>query len=73
MDREWLLEMYRQHRGKVWGVGLGLLFGLGVALMGLARTVFIALCIALGYSIGRRIDKGEDPAEWWERFFGRRG
>jgi len=65
--------VYRQHRGKVWGVGLGLLFGLGVALMGLAKTVFIALCMALGYSVGCRIDKGEDPVRWFERLFGRRG
>ncbi|MGI9951538.1 DUF2273 domain-containing protein [Moorellaceae bacterium AZ2] len=64
--------MYHQHRGKVWGVALGLLFGLSVALLGVGRTLFIALCIALGYFIGRRIDKGEDLADWWERFFGRR-
>jgi uncharacterized membrane protein len=64
--------MWREHRGKICGIGLGLLFGLTVAVLGLGKTLFIALCVALGYFIGRRIDDPQSIGDLWERLFGRR-
>ncbi|MGB9663249.1 MAG: DUF2273 domain-containing protein [Moorellaceae bacterium] len=72
MDWDSLLKVWREHHGKISGVGLGLLFGLAVAVLGLGRTLIISFCIAVGYFIGRRIDDRQGLEDIWYRLFGRR-
>ncbi|MDN5326871.1 MAG: hypothetical protein PWP41_1567 [Moorella sp. (in: firmicutes)] len=68
----WLGYLWREHRGKVLGVVLGLLFGLLTAIWGFGKALFIGICVTLGYQVGRRLDEGQGWRELWKRFFGDR-
>jgi uncharacterized membrane protein len=57
------------HRSKVLGVVFGLLIGLGIVIFGFWRSFFVALCIFIGYMIGKYIDEGIGLRDWWERIF----
>jgi len=46
-------------------VGLG--FGLLVLLIGFWRTIFILLCVGIGYYIGSKFDKGENFLEFLDK------
>ncbi|MBS4026460.1 MAG: DUF2273 domain-containing protein [Clostridia bacterium] len=48
------------NRGKILGVTLGLFFGILAAIFGIWKTLFIAICIFIGYIIGKRIDEQGD-------------
>ncbi len=50
------LELWENHRGKVIGVLLGLVFGLMVISFGFFKALFVTLCILIGFWIGRRLD-----------------
>lgn len=60
MDKEKFLEFYHAHRGEVNGASIGFVIASVILLIGFFRTLFIVVCIALGYYIGKRIshDKG---------------
>lgn len=60
MNLEKILEIYSNNKGKVSGVLLGLLFGILVISIGFFKTLFLSLCITLGYIIGKKIDNNED-------------
>jgi uncharacterized membrane protein len=51
---------FSQNRGKILGSLAGLAFGLLVMSVGLLWTLFLALCIAVGYFVGRRLDEGKE-------------
>lgn len=72
LDKDELLKIWREHRGKICGLVLGLLFGLAVAALGLGKALFIVFCMVIGYFIGRRLDGGQGWPEWWERILRRR-
>ncbi|MGI6606097.1 MAG: DUF2273 domain-containing protein [Peptococcia bacterium] len=61
-----LAEIFK-HRGKVLGLIAGLVFGLMVIKVGFWQTLFITLCLGLGYAIGKRIDDNESLKEVIER------
>ncbi|NPV28538.1 MAG: DUF2273 domain-containing protein [Firmicutes bacterium] len=67
--REIFEDLLERHRGKVLGVVLGLAVGLLIILFGFWKTVFVLLCVLIGYFLGRRFDEGGGPGEWWERIF----
>ncbi|MBC7325524.1 MAG: DUF2273 domain-containing protein [Moorella sp. (in: Bacteria)] len=69
---DWLNYLWREHRGKLIGVCLGLLFGLLTAIWGFGKALFIGLCIALGYFVGHRLDQGRGWQDFWKRIFGNR-
>ncbi|NLT94559.1 MAG: DUF2273 domain-containing protein [Clostridia bacterium] len=54
-----LEELLTHHRGKTFGIAFGLLFSILVITVGLLETVFIAICIYIGYIIGKRLDDNE--------------
>jgi len=69
---EWdklLSELLKYHRGKLVGILLGLLFGLLTAFLGFWRTLFIGICILIGYIIGKKIDEHKSLKKLLERFF----
>ncbi|WP_172839151.1 DUF2273 domain-containing protein [Thermanaeromonas toyohensis] len=72
MDKDELLKIWREHKGKICGLALGLLFGLAVAALGLGKTLFIAFCMLIGYFIGRHLDSGQGWSEWWKHISRRR-
>lgn len=64
-----LSEALRSHRGKLFGILLGLTFGIMVISLGFLQTVFIGACIYIGYIIGKRVDDNESLREVMERIF----
>lgn len=64
-----LIELLHHHRGKIFGIALGLTFGLLVIFIGFLQTVFIACCIFIGYIIGKRIDDNEGFRELMDKIF----
>lgn len=52
-----LYKFYRSHFYPVNGAIIGLLVGLSFHYLGFLATLFLALCIFVGYWIGRRLQK----------------
>ncbi|HHW07771.1 MAG TPA: DUF2273 domain-containing protein [Clostridia bacterium] len=63
-------KVWQHHRGKVIGIGLGLLFGLLAVSVGLWKTLFIAICIGIGYLVGKRADEKGDLQKLLNKWFG---
>jgi uncharacterized membrane protein len=60
IDKEKLMEVLTPHRGKIIGMLTGLFFSVFVIWIGIIKTLFITLCIYLGFFIGKKIDDKED-------------
>jgi len=58
------------HRGKLIGVILGLVFGLLTIIFSFWSAFFLAICIFVGYFLGRRVDEAEDFRDLIKRFWG---
>lgn len=70
MDWEKILyELLTKHKGKTLGVLLGLIFGLLAAIFSFLKAVFISICIAGGYFVGRRIDENVNFRDVMDRMF----
>ncbi len=69
---EVFLDLLDGHRGKVIGIILGLLAGLLIIIFGFWKTVFIAICIVVGYIVGKSFDDGSSLNALWRRLFGER-
>lgn len=67
IDQEWLLALWQQHSGKIVCCAAGLLFGVLVLTLGFFRTLFLCLCLAGGYVIGKHLDDKEDLLELLDR------
>lgn len=67
---EVIQEIWKNHRGKAIGVILGLLFGIFTTIFGFWKTVFIAICIGIGYVLGKRADEKGSLQYLIERWFG---
>ena len=66
-DREWLLAFWQRHNGKIICCTIGLLFGVLVLALGFFRTLFLFLCIGIGFFVGKRLDDKEDLLELLDR------
>ena len=60
-----LIEQFARHRGKVIGTLVGLLFGWMVIEYGIVKTLFVAVCLGVGYVIGSRADGGGAGRRLW--------
>jgi len=58
-----------EHRGKTIGVLLGLLASILFVTFGFWRTIFIIICIAVGYFIGRQLDEKKNFDSWMKQMF----
>jgi uncharacterized membrane protein len=58
-----------EHRGKTIGVLLGLTASILFVSFGFWRAVFIMLCIAAGYQIGKKIDENVDLELWLKNLY----
>lgn len=52
-----LYKFYRTHFYPVNGAIIGLLIGLSFHFLGIIATLFLALCVFVGYWVGRQIQK----------------
>jgi uncharacterized membrane protein len=60
MWKDLLTDLVTHHRGKVLGSLIGLVLALMVIRFGILWTIFIALCVAVGYFVGKRFDDDKD-------------
>ncbi|MGS0764038.1 DUF2273 domain-containing protein [Syntrophomonas curvata] len=61
--------IFEQHRGKAIGIVLGLLASILFISYGFWRTIFIIICIALGFFIGKELDEKKNFEQWLKRMF----
>lgn len=54
------MDFYNSHKGGVNGALIGLLIGVSILLFGFFRMLFIALCIGIGYYIGKRLNDDKE-------------
>ncbi|MBO5147207.1 MAG: DUF2273 domain-containing protein [Clostridia bacterium] len=52
-----IYRFYRQHFYAINGALIGLLIGLSFIKLGILETLFIAVCVVVGYIIGKQIQK----------------
>ncbi len=55
------------HRGKLFGLILGLVLGILIISFGFWKTVLVILCIVIGLFFGKRFDEDGDRDNWWDR------
>ncbi|MDD3853978.1 MAG: DUF2273 domain-containing protein [Syntrophomonadaceae bacterium] len=58
-----------ENRGKTVGILLGLLAAILFVSYGFFKTLFIIICIATGYFIGKQLDENKDFENWLNRIF----
>lgn len=62
-------EFFERHCGKIVGVALGLAFGWFAIAYGFWKAVFVTVCIAAGYFIGKRVDERVNFGRFWNKLF----
>jgi uncharacterized membrane protein len=67
MWKESLLNMFNNNRGKCIGTILGLAVAVFVLVIGFFKTLFISLCILIGFYIGKKVDNKESILDIIER------
>ncbi|MDI6602129.1 MAG: DUF2273 domain-containing protein [Thermoanaerobacteraceae bacterium] len=65
MDR--FYDILEKHFGKIVGMALGLLFAILVIALGFWKTIFVLICILIGYYLGKIIDNREDLRNFLDR------
>jgi len=65
-------ELLIYHRGKTIGILIGFLFSILVISIGLLETVFIAVCIYIGFIIGKRLDENESFQDLVNKLLGKK-
>lgn len=61
---EWR-RVWARHRGKLVGATTGFLVAMAIMAFGLWWTLFIALAVAVGYTIGQYVDGDSDGVLAW--------
>lgn len=64
-----ILYLITEHRGKVIGIILGLLASILFIKYGFWRSIFVLICILLGYFIGKKIDDNTNLEVWIKNLF----
>jgi uncharacterized membrane protein len=63
MLKEALLNYFNKNRGKCIGTALGIIIAVLMLIIGFFRVLFIIICAAIGYYIGKKIDNNESIVE----------
>lgn len=66
MDRMSLKEFYYSRREAIWGGIIGLVAGISVLIFGFFKVLFVALCVVLGYYIGKNYSEDKNFIEFIE-------
>ncbi|HRX20159.1 MAG TPA: DUF2273 domain-containing protein [Syntrophomonadaceae bacterium] len=69
MLERFLNMIWEEHRGKTIGVVIGLLAAILFLSFGFWKTIFIIVCIVLGYILGKRIDEDKNFDQWIRKIF----
>lgn len=60
MNKEKWIQFYVTHRGGVNGGLIGLAAAILILLINPLRTLFIAICVGIGYYIGKRLSDDKE-------------
>jgi uncharacterized membrane protein len=60
-------EYISRNKGKIIGIILGLVFSILVLTIGFFKSLFIALCVLIGYYIGNKYDKKENFLDFLDK------
>ena len=60
MSWEKFISFYNTHFGEINGALCGLLFAICTLVAGFFQTLFIAICVLIGYYIGKKISQDKD-------------
>jgi uncharacterized membrane protein len=60
-------NLWENFRWRVLGVAAGLVIGILFLYLGFFRTVFLLICIGLGFFIGNKLDHNEDLMDFLDR------
>lgn len=52
-----IYKFYRQHFYAINGAVIGLLIGFSFVKLGIIETLFLSLCVVVGYLIGKQLQK----------------
>lgn len=67
MNKDKIFNIVLNNYGKIIGVFLGLIFSALILWIGIIKTIFISLCIYIGYFLGNKIDKKESIKEFLDK------
>ncbi len=60
MPREMMRDLWENHRGKITGALVGLVFAVLVITIGVLWTLFVGFCVIVGYHVGKRMDEEKE-------------
>lgn len=52
-----LYKFYRQHFYAVNGAAIGLVIGFSCVKLGIIQTIFISICVTVGFLLGKQLQK----------------
>lgn len=55
-----LIEYYYSHHGAIIGGIIGLVIGIAFLVFGFFKVLFIVLCVAVGYYIGKNVSEDKN-------------
>ncbi|GAQ26124.1 MULTISPECIES: DUF2273 domain-containing protein [Tepidanaerobacter] len=58
-----LQELWAEHRNEIIGCIIGVLIGIMILAVGFLKTLFIVLCGAIGYYVGKYLSGDKDIRE----------
>ena len=61
---QWL-QIWLRHRGKIVGAVLGFVIAVAIKKWGILWTLFIALAVVVGYTVGRYVDGDQEGLLAW--------
>lgn len=67
MNKDKILELFMGNYGKIIGMSIGLIFSVLVIWLGFIKTIFICLCVFMGYFLGNKIDSKQSIWELLDR------
>lgn len=67
-DWEMLQRFWLQYRFRIIGLAAGLFFGWLVIVYGILKALFVAICVGIGYYIGRQVDGQEEEESFFRRW-----
>lgn len=68
---EFFKSLLEKHPGKVSGSLVGLLLGILIVTLGFFKTLFIVLCLSVGYVAGIRADESGGWITFFEKLQGK--
>ncbi len=60
MNLEKVFQFYNSHRGGANGAIIGFVMSVAILIIGLINTIFIAICVGMGYYIGKRLSEDKN-------------